>query len=227
MLSACVNFRELLEFPPLLCLAMSDPIANRTLELACTVGSIDDAREAIEDGADVNFRSGAPLFLAIVNRNRSIIRFLLDQGADGESFLPKKRLKEIKSRDELIEELIACAPYNPRDIKVEEIQEIDSAIRGRGVEFLVSELDWDHATRFRDSLNAIGAGSSHRCVAEFLQWARSESSDFGNGLDEFLVSNTDAVSEYRQRYLSSGEDLIALANDFLSVADGSEDLRGE
>lgn len=206
---------------------MSDPIANRTLELACTVGALDDAREALEDGADVNFRSGAPLFLAIVNRNRSIIRFLLDHGADGEMFLPKKKLKEIRSRDELVEELIACAPYNPRDIKVEEIEHIDTAIRGRGVEFLVSELDWDHATRFRDSLNAIGAGSSHRCVAEFLQWARSESSGFASGLDEFLTSNTDAVSEYRQRYLTTGEDLVALANDFLSSAESSDNLGGE
>lgn len=206
---------------------MSDPIANRTLELACTVGALDDAREALEDGADVNFRSGAPLFLAIVNRNRSIIRFLLDHGADGEMFLPKKKLKDIKTRDELIEELIACAPYNPRDIKIEEIEQIDTAIRGRGVEFLVSELDWDHATRFRDSLNAIGAGSSHRCVAEFLQWARSESSTFESGLDAFLDRNTDAVTEYRQRYLSTGEDLVALANDFLSSAEGSDDVRGE
>jgi hypothetical protein len=206
---------------------MSDPIANRTLELACTVGSLDDAREALEDGADVNFRAGAPLFLAIVNRHRAIVRFLLDHGADGEMFLPKKRLKQIKTREDLIEELIACAPYNPRDIKVEEIQEIDTAIRGRGVEFLVSELDWDHATRFRDSLNAIGAGSSHRCVAEFLQWARSESSTFDDGLVAFLTSNTDAVSEYRQRYLSTGEDLVALASGFLSGAEGSDDPRGE
>lgn len=205
---------------------MSAPIANRTLELACTVGSLDDALEAIEDGADVNFRSGAPLFLAIVNRNRAIIRFLLDHGADGEMFLPKKRLKEIRTREDLIEELIACAPYNPRDIKIDEIEQIDTAIRGRGVEFLVSDLDWDHATRFRDSLIAIGAGSSHRCVAEFLQWARSESSGFGRGLDEFLTSNTDAVTEYRQRYLSSGEDLIALASDFLSLSDGGDETCG-
>ncbi len=201
---------------------MSDPIANRTLELACIVGSIDNAREALEEGADVNFHSGAPLFLAIVNRNRSIIHFLLDHGADGNSFLPKKRLKDIRSREDLIEELIACAPYNPRDVKVQEIQEIDTAIRETGVEFLVSDLDWDHATRFRDSLNAIGAGSSHRCVAEFLQWARSEGGGIGEGLGEFLRSRSDAVGEYRQRYLSSGEDLVALASDFLDGADSSD-----
>lgn len=199
---------------------MSDPIANRTLELACTVGSLDDAREAIEDGADVNFRSGAPLFLAIVNRNRHVIRYLLDEGAEYEMFLQRKKLKDIKTRDDLIEELIACAPYNPRDVKIDEIQEIDSAIRGKGVEVLVSDLDWDHATRFRDSLNAIGAGGSHRCVAEFLQWARSESGGSA-AIGDFLRANDDAVSEYRQRYLGTGEDLVALASDYLTSSEGS------
>jgi hypothetical protein len=199
---------------------MSDPIANRTLELACTVGSLENAREALEDGADINLRSGAPLFLAIVNRNRNIIQFLLDEGAAPEAFLPKKRLKEIKSREDLIEELIACAPYNPRDVKLEEIQVIDSAIRETGVEYLVSGLDWDHATRFRDSLNAIGAGSSHRCVAEFLQWARSESGGI-HRLGDFLRIHGDAVGEYRERYLGSGENLVELASDFLNSADSA------
>lgn len=202
---------------------MSDPVANRTLELACVVGSIENALEALEEGADVNFHAGAPLFLAITHRNRGIIHFLLDHGADGESFLPKKRLKEIKTREDLVEELIACAPYNPRDVKIEEIQEIDTAIRETGVGYLLSDLDWDHATRFRDSLNAIGAGASHRCVAEFLQWARSES---GDGLGEFLRSHRDAVGEYRERYLGSGEDLVALASDFLNSADSSGDGEG-
>lgn len=199
---------------------MSDPIANRTLELACTVGSLDDAREALEDGANVNFQSGAPLFLAIVNRNRAIINFLLDQGADSELFLPKKKLRLIRTREDLVEELVACAPYNPKDIKIEELQEIDSGIREVGVKFLLSELDWDNATRFRDTLNAIGAGSSHRCVAEFLQWARSESGS-GGELDSFLTCHNNAVTEYRERYLSTGEDLIALASDYLNTPDGA------
>ncbi len=201
---------------------MSDPIANRTLELACTVGSLENAREALEDGADINLRSGAPLFLAIVNRNRNIIHFLIEEGADPQPFLPKKRIKELQTREDLIEELIACAPYNPRDVKLEVIQEIDSAIRETGVEYLVSELDWDHATRFRDSLSAIGAGSSHRCVAEFLQWARSESGGI-RGLGEFLRTHGDAVGEYRARYLDTGENLVELASDFLNSADASSD----
>jgi hypothetical protein len=198
---------------------MTDPIANRTLELACTVGSLEDAREALEDGADINFRSGAPLFLAIVDRNRPIINFLLDNGADSERFIPRKKLKLIRSREDLVEELVSCAPYNPRDLKIEELQEIDSGIRAVGVKFLISELDWDNATRFRDTLNAIGAGSKHRCVAEFLQWARSEG-EAGSGIDSFLDNHGNAVSEYRDRYLSTGEDLIALASDFLNSSDG-------
>jgi hypothetical protein len=200
---------------------MSDAIANRTLELACTVGSLENAVEAIEDGADVNFREGSPLFLAIVNRDRVIINFLLDHGANGECMLPKKILKTIHSREDLVEELVACAPYNPKQIKIEELQEIDSGIRQVGVEFLISQVDWDNATRFRDALNAIGAGTSHRCVAEFLQWARSERDEKGR-MDQFLNHHENAVVEYRERYLSSGEDLIALASDYLNSSDSSQ-----
>ncbi len=95
---------------------MSDPIANRTLELACTVGAPDDAIEAIEDGADVNYQGGAPLFQAIMNRNREMIHLLLDHGAVADSFIAKKKLALVKDRDDLIEELISCAPHNPRDV---------------------------------------------------------------------------------------------------------------
>lgn len=202
---------------------MSDPIANCTLELACTVGSLDNAIEAIEDGADVNFREGAPLFLAIVNRNRQIIDMLLDHGADPVSFLPKKKIQSIKNRDDLIEELIACAPHNPRDVKVDEIEKIDSGIREKGVEYLIADVDWDNATRFRDSLDAIGAGSSHRCIAEFLQWARSERRSADIDVSDFLTTNDEAMIEYRERYLSSGEDLVALANDFVSEPEEKEE----
>lgn len=199
---------------------MSDPVANRTLELACTVGALDDAIEAVEDGADINFQGGAPLFLAISNRNREIIEFLLDQGAEAEMYLSKKKLNQIKDRTDLVEELISCAPYNPRDVKPQQIEEIDSAIRSAGVEYLLSDIDWDKATRFRDSLNAIGAGSSHRCVAEFLQWARSETKTDPESLGAFLNTHNPTVSEYRDRYISTGEDLVALANDY--VSDDSE-----
>ncbi len=195
---------------------MSDPIADRTLELACTVGALDAAIEALEDGADAESQGGAPLFLAIIDRNRALISLLLDHGAKGEPLIPKKKLSLINTREDLIEELIACAPHNPRNVKPDQIAEIDGAIRDRGVEFLISELDWDKATRFRDSLDAIGAGSSHRCVAEFLQWARSENGTSRDTIDDFLGIHTPAIQEYRERYLETGEDLVALANDYVT-----------
>lgn len=201
---------------------MSDPIANRTLELACTVGAADDAIEAIEDGADVNFQGGAPLFLAIMNRNRDIIHLLLDHGANAESFIAKKKLSLVRDREDLVEELIACAPHNPRDVKPDQIAEIDTAIRNEGVEYLLAEIDWDKATRFRDSLDAIGAGSSHRCVAELLQWVRSENGNDRDALGTFLVSNETTITEYRERYIASGEDLIALANEYVTDAEGGD-----
>lgn len=201
---------------------MSDPIANRTLELACTVGAADDAIEAIEDGAEVNFQGGAPLFLAIMNRNRDIIHLLLDHGANAESFIAKKKLSLVRDREDLVEELIACAPHNPRDVKPDQIAEIDTAIRNEGVEYLLAEIDWDNATRFRDSLDAIGAGSSHRCVAELLQWVRSENGNDRDALGTFLVSNETTITEYRERYIASGEDLIALANEYVTDAEGGD-----
>ncbi|MDF1657301.1 MAG: hypothetical protein P1U58_06790 [Verrucomicrobiales bacterium] len=202
---------------------MSDPIANRTLELACTVGAADDAIEAIEDGADVNYQGGAPLFLAIMNRNRGLIHLLLDHGAVADSFIAKKKLALVNDRDDLIEELIACAPHNPRDVKPDQIAEIDTAIRNEGVGYLVAEIDWDKATRFRDSLDAIGAGGSHRCVAELLQWVRSENGADRDALGNFLVSHENTITEYRERYLTTGEDLIALANEYVTEADGNDE----
>lgn len=202
---------------------MIDPTANRTLELACTVGAVDDALEAIEDGADVNYQAGAPLFLAIINRNRDLIHLLLDHGAVSDDFISKKKRSLIHTRDDLVEELIACAPHNPRDVKPDQIEEIDTNIRESGVSYLLSELDWDKATRFRDSLDAIGAGTSHRCVAEFLQWARSENGATRENIEEFLHAHDPMISEYRERYLSSGEDLVALANDFVSDDSGDEE----
>jgi len=193
---------------------MSDPTANRTLELACTVGSLDDALEAIEEGADVNHNHGAPLFLSIVNRHRTLIALLLERGADAVPYLPKKKARVAMPRDELVEELIAAAPYDPRDVKREQIEEIDSGIRDEGVGFLVTRLEWDSATRFRDALNAIGAGSRHRCVAEFLQWVRSENGFERESVHAFLNQNEGAISEYRERYIAADEDLIALVNEY-------------
>lgn len=189
---------------------------DRTLELACTVGSLDNAVEAIDEGADVNFQGGAPLFLAIVNRNRDIINLLLDEGAVADAFLPKKKLRSIKGRDTLVEELIASAPSNPRDIKPAQIEQMDQGIRDEGVSFLLASVDWDRATLFRDSLDAIGAGQTHRCVAEFLQWARAEHGLEREGLHEFIDCHAPTVNEYRDRYVASGEDLVALARDYLN-----------
>lgn len=204
---------------------MTDPIANRTLELACTVGAADDAIEAIEDGADVNYQGGAPLFLAIMNRNRELIHLLLDHGAEPDHFIAKKKFALIEDREDLVEELIACAPHNPRDVKPDQIEEIDSAIRNEGVEYLLAEVDWDKATRFRDSLDAIGAGGSHRCVAELLQWVRSENGMDRNSLGTFLEHNETTITEYRERYLSTGEDLVALANEYVTDEEAEAEVK--
>ena len=61
-----------------------------------------------------------------------------------------------------------------------------------------------------------GATGSHRWVAEFLQWSRSENGTARDEITGFLSSNDNAISEYRHRDLSTGEDPVALVSDFHS-----------
>ena len=57
---------------------------------------------------------------------------------------------------------------------------------------------------------------SHRCVPDFLQWPRSENGTASDEITEFLFSNDNTINEYHDRYLSTGEDLVAIISDFLS-----------
>ncbi|NNE90464.1 MAG: hypothetical protein HKN23_02355 [Verrucomicrobiales bacterium] len=203
---------------------MSDPVANRTLELACTVGAIDDAEEALEEGADVNFQGGAPMFLAILNRHRHMVNFLLDHDADISTLLSPAKMRPLTTRFLLVEALIGCAPHDPRNVKPEKIQEVHSVLKTEGIDKLIREIDWDNATLFRDNLNAIGANSTFRTVSEFLHWTRFEHEiEPGcEAADFFVESHEDEISEYRNRYLSSNEDLVALANVYLEEAGNGE-----
>ncbi len=200
---------------------MSDSVANRTLELACTVGSLDNAIEAIEeDGADANYNGGSPMFLAIMNRHRHIINLLLDHDADISSLLSPARLRPLRNRFLLVEALIACAPHNPRNVKPEVIEQVDSDLKESGIDRLISEIDWDNATLFRDNLSAIGANHTYRIVSDFLHWAKVENNIESDEVTEFIATHEDEVSEYRNRYLDGGEDLVALANHYIEDNEG-------
>ena len=200
---------------------MSDSVANCTLELSCAVGSIDNALEAIEeDGADVNFNGGSPMFVAIMNRHRHIINLLLDHDADVATLLSPAKMRPLQTRFLLVEALIACAPHDPRNVNPEIIEEVDSSLKESGIDRLISEIDWDNATLFRDNLNAIGANHTYRTVSEFLHWAKVENNIETGQAEEFIATHEDEISDYRNRYLDGGEDLVALANHYLQDTEG-------
>ena len=80
---------------------MSDPLANAQLELACTVGSVSDVEDALDDGADIDFNCSSPLFVAIMAGNREVVAKLVERGADVALF----ELKSIGD-DERVAELM-------------------------------------------------------------------------------------------------------------------------
>ncbi|MEM8955889.1 MAG: hypothetical protein AAGD22_17165 [Verrucomicrobiota bacterium] len=61
---------------------MNDPVANSQLELACRLGALDEVSEALEDGADIDFGSGTPLYVAICEGEREVVALLVKRGAD-------------------------------------------------------------------------------------------------------------------------------------------------
>lgn len=84
--------------------------ANRELEIACKLGSKKTFLSAIEEGADVNCDGGSPLFLAIMNHQHEMVEMLVKHGADVSMFLPKAKLKKLKTDEAKIEALMAGAP---------------------------------------------------------------------------------------------------------------------
>src|SRR5699024_12662879 len=78
-----------------------DPV-QRSLANAVERGNIDQARVAIENGAEVNAvgKEGmVPLFWALTKQNIDGFRFLLEQGADPRS---EEHTSELQSRFELV-----------------------------------------------------------------------------------------------------------------------------
>jgi hypothetical protein len=91
-------------------LTMPNWSADRELELACKVGSLPDFDRAIEEGANVNFDGGSPLFVSIMTGNRVIVELLVSHGADTGMFLSKTQAKKLKTQEQILEALMANAP---------------------------------------------------------------------------------------------------------------------
>ncbi|MEM7015499.1 MAG: hypothetical protein AAF585_28910 [Verrucomicrobiota bacterium] len=89
---------------------MSEWSADRELELACKVGSIDDFERAIEEGANVNCDGGSPLFVSIMTHNRELITRLVELDADIGMFLSAAKRKKLKTPEQIVDALLEGAP---------------------------------------------------------------------------------------------------------------------
>lgn len=200
---------------------MSDAVANCTLELACTVGSIADAIEALEDGADINHGGGAPLFNAIFNRNVEVIRFLIEREADLTAFITPARRATIGSTDELIEVLMECAPPDPRAIDPGIMGEMDATIRKSGLGKPVLEGDWDGVAYFVEKLARIGAQELSDVVAEFVQLLEPAKSWGDAALFEAVKGEKKRIAKLTERYLAvECEGVESMARAFLDHENG-------
>lgn len=165
--------------------AVSDPIANAQLELACRVGALDDLLEALEEGADLNCKGGSPLFLAIMAGERSVVEALVERGADPSMFLtPAQAAEEVPLADRL-DSLMACGPApsskgddseegpsassgNEPEIDPKLIGALDRMIRRKGLVEPFLKKRADELPTFRKALGGIGAEDCHAVVGEFL-----------------------------------------------------------
>ncbi|MCB1064416.1 MAG: hypothetical protein KDN20_16045 [Verrucomicrobiae bacterium] len=200
---------------------MSDAIANRTLDLACTVGSVADAIEALEDGADINYGGGAPLFSAIFNRNIEVIRMLIERDADLSAFIPPAKRAAFDSTDAIIEMLMTCAPPDPKAIDPGIMGELDATIRKGGLGKPVLEGDWEGMVNYVEKLERIGLPELADCVAEFVEMFLDAKSWGDAILFEAVKKGKKKIAPLTERYLAVEIDSIeTLARAFLDSENG-------
>ncbi len=198
---------------------MSDAAANCTLELACTVGSVADAIEAIEDGADINYGGGAPLFTAIFNRNVEMIRLLIDRGADLSAFIPPAKQAAFESVDAIIEMLMTCAPPDPKAIDPGLMGEMDATIRKSGLGKPVLEGDWEGVVLYVEKLERIGAPELAGPVLALVDLLRPAQSFGDAALFEAVKAEKKKIAKLTDAYLAVEIDSVeSLARAFLDAA---------
>lgn len=206
---------------------MSDPVANRTLDLACTVGSVSNAIEAIEDGADVNNGGGAPLFTAIFNHNPEVVRVLIEHGADLSNFLPPAKRAGLSGIDEIIAVLMTFAPPDPRAIDPVLMEETDAILRKGGLAKPVEEGEWDGLVLFAEKLETIGAAECFAALRELLEMLRPAWSFGTAALLASVKAEKKRIADLSQRYLDSPESVGDLARAHLGAAGSPDRSRGQ
>ncbi|MCB1230739.1 MAG: hypothetical protein KDN19_10760 [Verrucomicrobiae bacterium] len=202
---------------------MSDAAANCTLELACTVGSVADATEALEEGADINSRGGAPLFNAIFNRNIEVIRLLIENDVDLSNFVSPAMRLNIRDIDELIEILLECAPPDPKAIDPGLMGEMDATIRKSGLGKPVLEGDWDGVCYYIDKLKRIGLTEMSEIVAEFVSMFEPAKSWGDAALFEAIKADKKKIAKLTERYVGiECESIETLARAFLDAEENRQ-----
>ncbi len=207
---------------------MSDAAANCTLELACTVGSVADALEALEEGADINYKGGAPLFNAIFNRNVEVIRLLIERDADLSSFIPTTKRVLIKDVDELIEVLLECAPPDPRAIDPGLMGEMDATIRKSGLGKPVLEGDWDGMCYYVEKLDRIGLPELSGIVSEFVKMLEPAKAWGDAALFEAVKGEKKKIKAMSERYIEfeCPDSIEAIARAWLDAEENNRTLGG-
>lgn len=188
---------------------MSDSFANSQLELACRIGAINDLIEALEDGADINYNGGSPIFIAIMAGERRAAEVLVERGADVSMYLPADCVAGNLNAVELIDMLMACGCWggkiagakNEGDVEGESsgapaidsklVGAIDRMIRRNGLREPFLKKRGEDYPAFRAALGGIGAEDCHAVVSEFLDELEAARSTQG----ENVAAEESAVAE--------------------------------
>jgi hypothetical protein len=183
---------------------MNDPVANGQLELACRLSSLDDIVEALDDGADINCKGYSPLFIAIQNADRAVLKVLVERGADVSVF-------EIDAEgDDPVEQLMKMAPdqetQSDTELESEGMAELDAKmirafqrmIINKGIAEPLAKGRGDEFEAFADGLRSIAAEECHAIVREFLDREKPEDTDGTN--------DTETLAALSERYAKATEE---------------------
>jgi len=181
------------------------------LNLACRHGLVEQAKEAIGEGANVNCFGKEPLYWAFASANEAILRLLLENGADPSDYLPDgpreideavASLLEIRARNTASEK----SPGNAAEIDPVASCEIENLIRKEGMEDLLLARNAEELETHRDTLELIGADEKLEAFGDFLTWSA-----------ENPQPSTDALEDLRRianRYLAANENVRSLVRAF-------------
>lgn len=145
--------------------------ADHDLEFACRNQLLDQAEEALEEGADPNALGGDALFWAITHADEPLLRLLLDRGADASNYLPAAKLK---STDIIVSNLIQRKVADPSEaedlVDADLLTRIDGEISENGIRHAVGNESREDLTTFRDGLKEIKAKKKVKVVKQLLTW---------------------------------------------------------